>query len=156
VKAQELVKAAIAFTEPRRGIFDELHGNFNYHGSVPFMTAYLAYGLIRYHQLTRDEESLRLLCKLGDGVLAECQTTPGRFRYSPYPECNLIGLAASTCGWSVNLGGLFGYLHLQTGDEVYRRGMLDCFDAVLEHPEEASLDMVELQGWLLRGVVGGL
>lgn len=155
-KAQELVQAAIAFTEPRRGIFDEIHGNYSYHGSVPFMTAYLAYGLIRYHQLTGDDKAFDLLCKIADGVIAECQTTPGRFRYSPAPENNLIGLAASTCGWSVNLGGLFGYLHLLTGDAIYRQAMLDCFNAVMEHPEEISLDMVELQGWLLRGVVSPL
>jgi hypothetical protein len=30
--------------------------------------------------------------------------------------------------------------------------MLDCYQAVLARPDTVSLDMVELQGWLLRGV----
>ena len=151
-KAEEFVRAARAYTEPRRGVFDEIHGNWSYHGSVPFMTAYLAYGLIRYHQATGKAEALDLLCLLADGILAECRTAPGRVRYSPNPEGNLVGRAASSCAWSVNLGGLFGYAFLHTGDAVYEQGMRECFEAVLEHPEEISLDMVELQGWLLRAI----
>jgi hypothetical protein len=151
-RAEEFLRAALLYTEPRRGIFDEKHGNYNYHGSVPFMTAYLGYGAVRYHELTGDPRALELLARLADGVLAETQTQPGFFRYSPNPEGNLTGRAASTCGWSVNLGGLCAYLYLQTGAPAYRQGLRDCYEAVLAHPDEISLDMVELQGWLLRGV----
>jgi hypothetical protein len=150
--AEAFLKAALVFTEPRRGVFDEMHGNSNYHGSVPFMTAYLAYGAIRYHQATGEPQALHLLRLLADGLLAETVTEPGFVRYSPNPEGNLPGRAGSTCAWSANLGGLFGYLCLQTGEKTYRRGMLDCYEAVLDYPHDISLDMVELQGWLLRGV----
>ena len=70
LRAQELVCAARVFTRPRRGVFDEHHGNMSYAGAIPFMTGYLAYGLIRYHQATGDPGGCELLCDLADGLLA--------------------------------------------------------------------------------------
>jgi hypothetical protein len=151
-KAKAFVSAAISFTRPRRGIFDEIHGCWNYPGAVPFMTAYLFYGLTRYHRLTGCEKTGKLLRALSDGIIAECITRPGYTRYSPFPECNVPGTAASTNCWSVNLGGLHAYVYLHTGEEVYKQAMLDCYNAVKEDSSSVSMDMTQLYGWLLRGV----
>ncbi|MCC6579720.1 MAG: hypothetical protein IT440_04710 [Phycisphaeraceae bacterium] len=147
-KSRELLQAARAFIEPRRGIFEDRHGVWNYQGAVPFMTAYLGHGLIRCHRATGNPEALRLLCLLVDGLLAECSPQPGMFVYSPNPENNLNMGRPATARWTTNIGGMCGYAWLQTGNPAYLQGMRDCRDAILAHPDDVSLDMVETLGWI--------
>ena len=152
-KSREFVTAAKALIEPRRGIFNEKHGCWNYRGAVPFMTGYLAFGLIRYHRLIGDADTLRLLCLVADGLFAESRVGPGRFRYSPFPENNK---ASGSCrGWNGLIGGLAGYLFLVTGSEKYGEWAQECYDEVVADAEDIpiTLDMCQLAGWMLHAVV---
>jgi len=153
-KAQELVKAAIAYVEPRRGIFNEMHGNWNYRGIVPFMTGYLAFGLIRYHRLTGDPEVLRLLSLLADGLFTEGHVGKGRFCYSPFPENNR---SVDGCrAWNGLIGGLTGYLYLVTGRDTYAKWTQECYDAIVKDAGnmQVTMDMLQTAGWMLRAVAG--
>ncbi|MFH1567819.1 MAG: hypothetical protein ABIL09_07440 [Gemmatimonadota bacterium] len=154
-KAHELVAAALAFVEPRRGVFDEQHGCYSYRGAVPFMTGYLAFGLIRYHRLTGDASTLALLRRLAAGLFAESRTGPGRFRYSPFPENNAPPVHR-TRAWSGLVGGLAGYVHLATGEPRYAGWALECYEALVEATDElqASMDMLPIAGWMLHSVLG--
>lgn len=151
-KAQEFVRAARTYVEPRRGIFSQIHGCWNYHGTVPFMTGYLAFGLIRYHQLTDDREALTLLRKLADGLFAESYVGDGRFRYSPFPENNrsLAGCRA----WNGLVGGLVGYLYCVTKDPRYAEWTQECYEAIVGEADDmqVTMDMLQIAGWMLRVV----
>ncbi|MEO6846907.1 MAG: hypothetical protein ABI254_06585, partial [Chthoniobacterales bacterium] len=129
-KAKELVEAATTYIEPRRGIFNEAHGTFSYRGAVPFMTGYLAFGLIRYHQLTRDAHVLRLLHLLAEGLYAESRRSHGIFDYSPFPQINDLWVKTSKACWNAKstlMGGLFGYLHFVSGEKVYAQRAIECY-----------------------------
>jgi hypothetical protein len=150
-KAEELVAAAFTYTEPRRGVFSEMHGCWNYLGAVSFMTGYLAFGLIRYHQATGDAAVLSLLRKLADGVFAEIHPVPRRFRYSPFPENNP---QPATRGHNALIGGLCGYLYLTTDEPRYAEWARECYDGLVEvsNDPQTSMDMLPLAGWMLRAV----
>ncbi|MBI4551456.1 MAG: hypothetical protein HY710_04260, partial [Candidatus Latescibacteria bacterium] len=105
-KARDLMEAVRVYVEPRRGIFDEIHGCWNYRGAVPFMTGYLAFGLIRYHQCTAAAEALNLMRLIAAGLFAESRTARGRFRYSPFPEINYP--TDRFRSWNALVGGLVG------------------------------------------------
>ena len=153
-KAEEMVASAFSYTEPRRGVFSEMHGCWNYLGAVSFMTGYLAFGLIRYHQATGDPAVLALLSRLADGAYAEIRPVPGRFRYSPFPENNPVPYAR----WhNALLGGLFGYLALRTDIDRYAEWARECYDALVEVCDEptASMDMLHPAGWMLMAVAEG-
>ncbi len=155
-KAGELFAAARAYIEPRRGIFTEpAHGCCNYRGCVPFMTGYLAFGLIRYHRLTEDAEALHLLRLVADGVLAETRVGPGRFRYSPFPELNFPTQRPRS--WSALVGGLAGYLHQVTGEAQYLDWARECHDAIVEDSDDPqpTMDMLQLAAWMLHAIAHG-
>ncbi|MFC1453345.1 hypothetical protein ACFLSJ_08390, partial [Verrucomicrobiota bacterium] len=150
-KAGECFQAALDYVEPRRGIFMQLHGCWNYHGIVDFMTGYLAFGLIRYHQLTRKPEALRLLELLALGAFTEASQDKGFFRYSPFPECN----TPSQLKRAGNLmGALAGYLYLLTRRPLYGQWAKECYDAIVRSRGEAPVFMDTLQttGWMLLAV----
>jgi hypothetical protein len=152
-KANELVEAATAYIEPRRGIFSEYHGCWSYHGSVPFMVGYLAFGLIRYHRLTGSPEVLRLLEQLARGLFAESFVGQGRFRYSPFPENNRF---ESYRAWNGLIGGLTGYLYQVTGKKDYAEWTQVCYDAIVEDAADmnVTMDMLQTAGWMLHAVAG--
>ncbi len=149
-KAREFMEAVSAYVEPRRGIFVEFHGTWNYRGIVPFMTGYLVFGLIRHHRITHDVRALNLLRSLAAGLWAEARTGPGRFRYSPCPENDRPGSRS----WTAHAGGLAGYLYLATGERRYARWARECYAAIVEKANDAqvSLDQMQTAGWLLRAV----
>ncbi|MHB0935084.1 MAG: RIFT barrel domain-containing protein [Armatimonadota bacterium] len=150
-KAVELVAAAFTYTEPRRGILAEIHGCWSYRGAVSFMNGYLAFGLIRYHQATGDAKVLSLLRKVADGLFAEIHPVPRRFRYSPFPENNVVPHAR----WhNALIGGLVGYLWYATGDAKYAEWAKECYDGLLDDDEQqaTSMDMHQIAGWMLRAV----
>jgi hypothetical protein len=153
-KAEAFVQAAKAYVEARRGVFAEVHGCWNYRGNVPFMVGYLAFGLIRYHQLTKDPEVLRLLVGLVEGIFAECRARWGRFIYSPFPENNLP--AGCHRAWNGLIGGLAGYVACTTGDDRCRAWAQECYDAIVEKEKDlqVSMDMLQIGGWLLHAVAG--
>lgn len=148
-RAREFVEAARAYTEPRRGIFDELHGCWNYRGAVPFMTGYLAFGLIRYHRLTGDPSGLDLLRRLAAGLFAECRVAPGRFRYSPFPENNAA--PSRYRSWNALLGGCAGYLYQVTRENLYARWADECYQGIVERSKDpqVTMDMLQTAGWML-------
>ena len=157
VLARKLFAAAQAYTEPRRGVFNETHGCWNYPGPVPFMTGYLAFGLIRYHQVTGEPESLALLAKLAKGLFAEARTGKGRFAYSPFPECNVTYDAGYTRSYSALVGGLCGYLYLQTHQKIFLDWTRQCYQALTSKVDDvqAPMDMLTLANWMLRAIVEG-
>lgn len=130
-----------------------MHGNWNYRGIVPFMTGYLAFGLIRYHGLTDDSRVLRFLRLLADGLFAEGRVDKGRFCYSPFPENNR---SVDGCrAWNGLIGGLTGYLYLVTGEEIYAEWTRECYDAIVEDAADmqVTMDMLQIAGWMLHAVV---
>ena len=83
---QELARSALAYVEPRRGVFVEIHGSHNNVGGVPFMMGYLAFGLVRYCQVTGSEEAADVLCDMADGLIAEREQSPGSFLTARCPS----------------------------------------------------------------------
>jgi hypothetical protein len=151
-KAGELMEIVRCYTEPRRGIFNEIHGCWSYRGVVPFMTGYLAFGLIRYHQLTNDPEALRLLRLLAGGLFAEARTARGRFAISPFPEITLpVSRHRSS---SALVGGLAGYLFLATGEARCGEWARECYEGIVEKSPDPqiSMDMLPIAGWMLSAV----
>jgi len=151
-KAREFFAAARAYVEPRRGVFAELHGCWSYHGAVPFMEGYLAFGLIRYHRVTRDPAALLMLCRLADGLFAEMRTGKGRFLYSPFPENNPNPDGYAGC--NTLIGGLTGYLYCVTGEQTYADRTMQCYEALVQSQGQpaASMDMLQTAGWMLQAV----
>lgn len=151
-KAREFVAAAHAYVEPRRGIFTEMHGTYSYRGAVPFMTGYLAFGLIRYHRLTSDAGALRLLQWLAAGLLAEARRSEGGFFYSPFPENNALPNDAAYFYSNTLVGGLTGYLWFATGDPFYARQTLECHPSVRQFQKGSlvKMDMLPTACWMLR------
>lgn len=154
-KARDLVAAARAYIEPRRGVFFEIHGSYNYVGTVPFMTGYLAFGLVRYHQSTGDAGALRLLNLLAVGLFSESRTAYGRFQLSPFPEINYA--TDRSRGYNAMIGGLAGYLFHVTGDDLYKAWASECYDTIVERSDDAqvTMDMLPLAGWMLFAVTRG-
>jgi hypothetical protein len=152
-KAEALMEAARAYVEPRRGIFNEIHGFWNYRGAVPFMTGYLAFGLIRYHRLTGDAETLRLVRLVAAGLFAESRVDRGRFKYSPSPENT--SPTERHRSWNALVGGLTGYLYTVTGESLYRDWSQECYEGILERSDDpqVSMDMMPVAGWMLKAVV---
>jgi hypothetical protein len=154
-KAEAFMQAARDYIEPRRGTFPETHGCWNYRGAVPFMSGYLAFGLIRRHQLENDDESLRFLELLAAGLFSEARTAPGRFYYSPFPENNfhVPGLIRSRA-WNALMGGLAGYLYQVTGEPLYAEWAQECYDGIVEISDDRQLgmDMLPIAGWMLHTV----
>lgn len=152
-KAEALMAAIRAYVEPRRGIFNEIHGCWNYRGAVPFMTGYLAFGLIRHHQTTGDPGTLGLLRRVAAGLFAESRVAKGRFCYSPFPELNAPSGGRS---WNALVGGLAGYLYGATGESLYRDWAQECYKGILERSDDpqVSMDMMPVAGWMLKAVVG--
>jgi hypothetical protein len=150
-KAEELMDALRAYVEPRRGIFSEMHGCWNYRGTVPFMTGFLSFGLIRYHQLTQSDEVLWLLHLLLAGLFAESRPRLGCFVYSPFPENNGVEPIAAP---SADVAGLAGYLYCMTGETQYGAWVLECYDAIMaENPPPVKLDHMTMVGWMLKAIV---
>ena len=155
-RLDDLLDAAHAYIEPRRGVFSEIHGVWNYRGTVPFMTDYLAYGLIRYHRLTHDERALRLLRMLLDGLWAESRVKPGMFVYSPSPETNgVMEDGTPTAQPAVDTMGLAGYLYLTTGDAACLARARESYEAVMDDAVETpvSMDHMTMVCWGLRALV---
>ncbi|MCC7261114.1 MAG: hypothetical protein IT369_01200 [Candidatus Latescibacteria bacterium] len=151
-KARELLAVIRAYVEPRRGVFSEIHGSWSYRGAVPFMTGYLAFGLIRYHQLTNDPEALHLLRLLAGGLFAEARTARGRFTNSPFPEINLPGGKHRFSNGLI--GGLAGYLYLVTGETRCGEWARECYEGIVQESADPqlSMDMLPIAGWMLRAV----
>lgn len=151
-KARDLVTAARAYIEPRRGVFVEIHGSYNYVGAVPFMTGYLGFGLVRYHQSTEDAGALRLLHLIAAGLFSESRTACGRFQYSPFPEINYP--TDRSRGYNAMIGGITGYLFHVTGDALYAGWARECYDGIVEPSDDPQIpmDMLPLAGWMLRAV----
>ena len=151
-KTRELMEVVRAYVETRRGIFSEIHGSWSYRGVVPFMTGYLAFGLIRYHQLTGDAEALQLLRLIAGGLFAEARVAKGRFTNSPFPEINLPGGRHRSS--SALIGGLAGYLYLMTGEPCCGEWARECYEGIVEKSPDLqiSMDMLPIAGWMLRAV----
>ncbi|MBM3278091.1 MAG: hypothetical protein FJY95_08410 [Candidatus Handelsmanbacteria bacterium] len=149
-KARQLLAVIRAYVEPRRGVFSECHGSWSYRGAVPFMTGYLAFGLIRYHQLTGDPEALHLLRLLAGGLFAEARTARDRFTNSPFPKINLPGGKHRSS--NALIGGLAGYLYLATGETRCGEWARECYEGIVEKSPDAqlSMDMLPIAGWMLR------
>ena len=154
-KAREYLTAIRAYVEPRRGIFDEIHGSWSYRGAVPFMTGYLAFGLIRYHRLTGDTDALKLLRLIAAGLFMETRTAPGRFKYSPFPEINYP--TDRSRSWNALVGGLTGYLYQVTGEPTFAEWTRACYDGIVNPSDEPqiTMDMLHLAGWMLHTVAEG-
>jgi hypothetical protein len=152
-KARGFVDAARSYVEPRRGIFNEMHGCWNYRGTVPFMTGYLAFGLIRYFHLTEDAEVLKLMRLLAFGLFAESHPRKGRFRYSPYPENNRSPGWCRT--WNALVGGLAGALFQATGEALYAEWAQECYEGIVEDAEEMqiTMDMLQNASWMLQSLI---
>lgn len=154
-RIEAFAQAARAYVEPRRGVFDEVHGCWSYRGAVTFMVGYLAFGLIRHHQLTGAPHTLRLLEQTAAGLFAETRTAPGRFRYSPFPENNrAAGGVWRTRSWNALVGGLAGYLYHVTGQPQHAAWARECYEGIVEQTDDpqASLDMLTTAGWMLEAV----
>lgn len=152
-KARQLMEVVRCYVEKRRGIFSEIHGSWSYRGAVPFMTGYLAFGLIRYHQLTGDAEALQLLRLIAGGLFAEARVARGRFTNSPFPEINLPGGRHRLS--SALIGGLAGYLYLVTGEPRCGEWARECYEGIVEKSPDPqlSMDMLPIAGWMLRAMV---
>ncbi len=156
-KAEELVGAARTYIEPRRGIFVEMHGCWSYRGAVPFMSGYLAFGLIRHHQLFGDAATLRLLKLLAAGLFSESRVAKGRFKVSPFPENDLLlGRPARARTYNGLIGGLAGYLYQVTGEPLYADWARECYDGIVERSKDPqiTMDMLPIAGWMLHAAAG--
>jgi len=148
--AGEFLHFAELYTHPRRGGYDEVHGSFSHRGIVPFMTGYLGYGLIRYHQATGDERAAKLLIALSEAVADEASDGQGGYRYSPDPRLS------EPHGYppALNIGGMLAYSYRLTGDAWFAREAHLCYnrhrDLLLGH--FTSLDMTQSLGELLSGI----
>jgi hypothetical protein len=119
------------------------------------MVGYLAFGLIRHHQLTGSPQTLRLLEQTAAGLFAETRTAAGRFRYSPFPENNFSGSGVwRTRAWNALVGGLAGYLHHVTVAPQHAAWARECYEGLAEEADDpqASLDMLTTAGWMLQAV----
>jgi len=135
------------YTHPRRGSYVELHGSFSHRGAVPFMTGYLGYGLIRYHQATGDEKAARLLVALAESVVSETGDGNGGFWYSPNPTHRMWGSPQ----WSALVGGMLAYSYRLTGDPWFAQQAKLCYDRIVLGGGP-SLDMAPLMGEMLSGI----
>jgi hypothetical protein len=148
--AGEFFAYANHYTHPRRGAYDELHSSFANRGIVPFMTGYLGYGLIRYHQATGDERAARLLVALAEATVSETGDGQGGFWYSPCPTQRNWGSAS----WSGLVGGMLAYAYRLTGDPWFARQAELCAQKIVG-AGGVGLDMAPLLGELLAGIAAG-
>lgn len=150
--AEAFLDYAARYTHPRRGAYDEVHGSFSHRGIVPFMTGYLGYGLIRYHQATGDARAARLLVALAEASVIEASDGQGGYPYSPNPKL----AAPNGAPPSVNIGGMLAYAYRLTGDPWFaRQAHLTCrrlIDDAGEQMSFVSLDMCQNLGELLSGL----
>ncbi|MEO6847177.1 MAG: hypothetical protein ABI254_07955, partial [Chthoniobacterales bacterium] len=121
------------------------------------MTGYLAFGLIRYHQLTGDTHVLKLLHLLAEGLYAESKRSSGIFNYSPFPQINNLWVKTDKARWNAMntlFGGLCGYLYFVSGEKIYAQRAIECYPTQKSFDQGASvgMDMLPLAGWMLRVV----
>ncbi|MFC1452322.1 hypothetical protein ACFLSJ_03145 [Verrucomicrobiota bacterium] len=152
-EAKRYITSVKAYLEPRRGIYPEIGGTWNNSLPCDFMSGYLAFGLIRYYRVTGDMDVLELLEKLAAGMFSESLVAPGRFQ-----QGHPIMLSPGGDGMrrpQANLGGLAGFLYIETGRPEYGTWARECCQALIEEadePQHATLDMQQLTGWLLHAV----
>lgn len=145
--ARQFFHFAHRYTHPRRGAYEELHSSFSHRGIVPFMTGYLGFGLIRYHQATGDEAAARLLIALSEATVSETGDGQGGFWYSPCPTQRQAG----SHHWSALIGGMLAYCYRLTGDPWFAQQARQCYDKLI-HSDGIGLDMAPLLGELLAGL----
>jgi hypothetical protein len=145
--AEGFLHFAHRYTHPRRGAYDEVHSSFSHRGIVPFMTGYLGFGLIRYHQATGDKSAARLLVALSESVVSETGDGNGGFWYSPCPTQRMWG----SVSWSALIGGMLAYSYRLTGDAWFAREAKICYDRIASDGGP-SLDMAPLMGEMLAGI----
>lgn len=150
--AEAFLDFAHRYTHPRRGAYAEVHGSFSHRGIVPFMTGYLGYGLIRYHQATGDERAARLLVALSEAAVYEASDGNGGYHYSPNPRLS----APHGFLPSANIGGMLAYAYRLTGESWFARQAWLCYrrlsDEVKAFGSFHSLDMSQTAGELLSGI----
>jgi len=145
--AQRFLEYARLYTHPRRGAYDEIHSSFSHRGIVPFMTGYLGYGLVRYHEATDDPGAAQLLVALTEATIAETSDGNGGFWYSPCPTQRMWG----STGWTLLIGGMAAYAYRVTGDVWFEEQARICYRRVVDSGGP-SLDMAPLLGELLAGL----
>jgi hypothetical protein len=145
--ARRLFEFAHHYTHPRRGAYDEIHSSFSHRGIVPFMTGYLGFGLIRYHQATGDAAAARLLIALTEATVSETGDGQGGFWYSPCPTQRQAG----SPHWSALVGGMLAYSYRLTGDPWFIQQAKRCYDKLI-HSDGIGLDMAPLLGEMLAGL----
>ena len=145
--AEDFFEFAHLFTHPRRGAYDEIHSTFSHRGIVPFMTGYLGFGLIRYHQATGDERAARLLVALTEATISETGDGNGGFWYSPCASQHAWG----STSWSALIGGMAAYSYRVTGDPWFAQQTRIIYDRIATSGGP-SLDMAPLLGEMLAGI----
>lgn len=145
--AQGFCDYAYRYTHPRRGAYDEVHSSFSHRGIVPFMTGYLGFGLIRYHQATGDERAAKLLIALAQATVSETSDGNGGFWYSPCPSQRMWGHTA----WSALIGGMLAYAFRLTDDRWFADQAARCYERIATDGGP-SLDMAPLLGEMLAGI----
>ena len=137
------------YTHPRRGAYDEIHSTFSHRGIVPFMTGYLGFGLIRYHEATGSEKAAKLLVALAEATVSETGDGNGGFWYSPSTSQRIWGGTS----WSALVGGMLAYAYRLTGTRWFAEQAALCHDRLTTDPKATiSLDMAPLLGELLAGL----
>lgn len=148
--AREFLRYAHAYTHPRRGAYDEVHGSFSHRGVVPFMTGYLGYGLMRFHQSTGDERAAKLLVALAESATGEASDGQGGYRYSPDPRLSAPGHFPP----SVNIGAMHAYAYRLTADPWFAQQAKLCYERMKADAfkDLTTLDMCQSIGELLSGL----
>ena len=147
--AENLFEFARKYTHPRRGGYDEVHSSFSNRGIVPFMTGYLGYGLMRYHEATGDERAAKLIVALSEATVSETSDGKGGFWYSPCPSGRNWGATS----WTALIGAMLAYSYRVTHDAWFAQQAQICYDR-LGHEKQTtvSLDMAPTMGEMLAGM----
>jgi hypothetical protein len=147
--AEDFFRFAELYTHPRRGAYDETHSSFSNRGIVPFMTGYLGFGLMRYHEATGDERAAKLIAALTEATVSETSDGKGGFWYSPCPS----GRGWGSTAWTTLIGAMCSYSYRVTGDRWFAEQAQLCYTRLTTDPQAStSLDMAPTMGELLAGL----
>lgn len=145
--AEGFLTYAQKYTHPRRGAYDEIHSTFSNRGMVPFLTGYLGFGLLRFHECTGDTRAASLLVALTEALISETGDGRGGFTYSPCPAMRGLGPLWGT----MLVGAMAAYAYRLTREVWYAERALECYERIVTD-EAKGLDMAPILPEMLAGL----
>lgn len=115
--------------DQRRGTYPEVHGNWNYRGNVPWMTAQLMEPLYLFYRETGNLDAAKLVVGFAESILCENQTrgVPGDIHgYSHNPHFT------KNSGYHVLIAPCLFYAYELTGDEEFKEAAVAAWNMIVE------------------------